>query len=232
MCHGNQISGQGAWTGPAAENIAHAAQGQFGAPGGGAVAVGTGSTSAVGKLADTLTSAMPAAALAQAASAVPATIGQAAHEVVSAVPTQIVVEQTQRVCPACKQPAANKKFCTNCGALLGPVTIMDTPNKQIELERTASIVVRERLDAIPAGQASSSVVAPPFPFATSAPVSQPMQNIVEEFAPEPAQERKTINQVLRQSYTQSADIGQTNPAPKRTITSLNPDLPRPVPKLE
>ena len=216
--------GEGSFTGATAENIANAAQGQFGIAGG-AVPAGTISTTAVGKLADTLTSAIPAIpnnlSASPMANAMPIPIGQSASPQASA-------EQTQRLCPACNQPVVNKKFCTKCGAFLGPAPT-DVSPPRVELATSATIVGRN--ESRQAGQVATSA-SPPFPFATSAPANQPVQNTVENMTPSATPERKTIGQVLRQTYSQSADIGEANPAPKRTITSLNSDLQRPVPKLD
>ncbi len=192
------------------------------------------STTAVGKLADTLTSAIPDAAVNPTISAIEPIAGiipDGSNAASASVPKQIEDNVSHRICPACKQPATTKKFCTNCGTFLGqPAATIETAgnrivlnqNQKVELETSAVLVNRER---VPVKQ-QAEAAPPPFPFA---PGPSSIQNIVQNISAnkKPAAPERT-DATSAPDYDQIPGLnpGQT----KRPITSMNPERNRPVPK--
>ncbi len=184
------------------------------------------STTAVGKLADTLAGAMPDGT--NEPKNVAGMIADGASTTSAIVPKHIEDNLTHRLCPACKQPATSKKFCTNCGAFLGQpaVTIEtaggrtpSTQGQRIQLDTSAVLVNAGRSQTKQQTESSP----PPFPFA-----KPNIQNIVQNMSAQ-VESNSTIDQNA---------FNQMNPMPgspvnqsgKKPLTSLNPELNRPVPK--
>lgn len=139
---------------------------------------------------------------------------------------------SHRICPACKQPATTKKFCTNCGTFLGqPAPTIETAgnpivlnqNQKIELETSAVLVNKGRLPV----KQQAEAAPPPFPFA---PGSPSIQNIVENMSsnkqPNPSASTDANSAI---DYNQIPGLNPSQ-APRKPITSMNPELNRPVPK--
>ena len=181
------------------------------------------STTSVGKLADTLAGAFPGIASA-------GTMSDAVESVLAGQ------QQSQsmpglRLCPNCKQPAANKKFCTSCGTFMGEPTATtaaaptNTPaNAPQNTTRSAS---------------GKQVTPPPFPFAAGSASGQNLPGRDASWAGVKnslaESELNNFDQPLPRAVRQShgytpEDYGQTAVAPRKPITSLNSDLNRPIPK--
>ena len=194
------------------------------------------STTAVGKLADTLASAIPDPANANSTiSAVEPIAGMLPDGTSTHLPNAPkVIEDnlSHRVCPACKQPATSKKFCTNCGAFLGqPAATIETAgnihaqndrqSERIELETSAVLVNRGRNQA----KQQTEAAPPPFPFAPGTPN---IKDIVQNMA-----STKSANNNIAETNIAQEPSQYNNPmpgSPRKPVTSLNPDLTRPVPK--
>jgi len=207
------------------------------------------STTAVGKLADELTSGIPdninvitepvAGAL---------TDGASTNSVTT--PKHIEDNLTHRICPACKQPATNKKFCTNCGAFLGqPASSVDTaggeisanqplPNsipvrkasggseQRVELETSAALVGQNRNQS----KQQAAAAPPPFPFAPGTPsIKQIVQGMATSDPQQMGANSASITSQLPNNSVDSSS-GQTNPVARKPVTSFNTDFNRPVPK--
>ncbi len=211
----------GGWTAAAFETVAKATEAAQAGQSVSASPATTASSTSVGRLADTLAGALPGIM----PSSSPSTIGEAVDNVLAATQAPAQAMISERLCPSCKQPATNKKFCTNCGAFLGAPVTRDT-NMAVNQTGSAS----GRVQRTPAKSAP-----PPFPFASSA--GAPGQEAawggvksslaqIDEESPDPPLAKPT-----RQSYGYNPeDYNQANAAPRKPVVSLNPDLNRPVSK--
>jgi hypothetical protein len=205
----------------------------------------TPSVSAVGKLADTLASAIPDATAATPASSavntntdpVAGVLGDGASANAAAIPKHLEDNLAHRLCPACKQPAANKKFCTNCGAFLGqPAATIEmagqqnpiSDNQRIGLETSAVLVSPKRDQSKQQAATQQQAAPPPFPFASGAPS---IKQIVQSMSAKPDTSADTTDSSSVNSINDpGSSYGQSNPMPRKPVTSLNPELNRPVPK--
>ncbi len=178
------------------------------------------STTAFGKLGDTLASAIPGAIAGAAAGGIAGAMANAINTAdISTTPSTELA--SPRACPACKQPITNKKFCTNCGAFLGqPASTIETAgnianqNQRVELETTAVLANQNR--------AQPKQVAPSFPFASGS-SSMPRNDIS-------ANTSTTNKQAISPLIDSVTDYSPSNPSSRKSVTSLNPDLNRPIPK--
>ncbi len=198
------------------------------------------STTAVGKLADTLASAIPDAAVntignptISAIEPIAGVIPDGSTTASVVVPKKIEDNLGHRICPACKQPATTKKFCTNCGTFLGqPAPTIETAgnrivldqNQKIELETSAVLANKER---VPVKQ-QAEAAPPPFPFA---PGTSNIQNIVQNMSSnkQPSTSDSANSNLSANNYNQIPGL-DPNQTPRKPITSMNPELNRPVPK--
>ncbi len=202
-----------------------------------AAAVAGKSTTSVGKLADELASTIPdLSSVNVVPEPVAGTLSDGANATSITSPKQIEDNLSHRVCPACKQPATSKKFCTNCGAFLRePAASIDSAGGEItanqplsssasarksgapdrvELETSAALVGQNK----PQPKAQAAAAPPPFPFAPGTPsVKQIVQGIGSPNTPQ-------------NSMTDITNQSAVNPMPRKPVTSLNAELNRPVSK--